>query len=170
MQPETLNALVNILTAIFTFVGGGFAAYLAFRSKWKESGDTLEIARVNNADDMLTAVGSLQAQLAQAAENMVAPLNRQIEEQTKQLKQQAAELSELRIHHKKKVQEQEQLEKRVRVLEIENAELRGELAKEVEAEKRLRARLGKIRQQIDTGELSSGVHKLPPRSGDEIGD
>lgn len=156
-----LTTLTNILQIVVTAVVTLFGAWLVYRNRLKESGDNVEVAWVNNQDDMLSAVGSLQAQLAQAAENMVKPLNLQIADQQKRILQQAEEIKQLRDFVKEKSQEQERLTKRVGVLEDENEHLRKELARALRAEKQLRGKIDRIKQDIDTGELPSSVHKIP---------
>ena len=163
MPNDALTAIGGLLqiglTALVTLAG----SYLVFRNRWKESSDTVEVARINNQDDMLAAYGNLQAQLAAAAENLIAPLNLQIADQQKRLLQQAAELSELRQYVKQKSNEQEVLTKRVVALEEENRSLRERLDRALAREESLRARLNRIRRDIDTGELPSGTHRVPPK-------
>lgn len=158
---NNLTTLINILQIVVTAAVTLFGAWLVYRNRLKESGDSVEVARVNNADDMIAAYGTLQTQLAQAAENMVKPLNLQIADQQKRILQQAEEIKQLRDFVKEKSQEQEKLTKRVAVLEDENQNLRNELARSLRVEKQLREKINRIRKDIDTGELSSSVHKIP---------
>ena len=156
-----LSAFSNIfqitLTAIVTLGG----AYLVYKNRTQETKANTTIAKINNEDDLINSYGALQAQLNAAARNMVQPLNEQINELTRRLTMANEETKQLREYVKEKSQELEVLTRRVLNLETENAALRGDLARSKKAESNLRQRLEAIKREIDTGPLSSGVHKIP---------
>ena len=167
METADVNQAVNIIQILVTAVVTLAGSYLVFKNRLKESGDSVEVARVNNQDDMVIAYGNLQSQLAKAAENMVAPLNLQIAEQQKRLTMQSEEIRQLREYVKQKSNEQELLTKRVQHLEEENKSLRDRLDRALQREQSLRERLNRIRQDIDTGELKSSKHIIPKGDNEE---
>lgn len=166
MENETIVILSNVLQILLVFAGGVVAAWFTLRGKWAETETTRKVAEINNQDDMITAAGSLYTQLSKAAESMVAPLNLQIAEQQKRLTMQTEEIRQLRDYVKEKSQELERLGKRVNALEAENGELKNELRKSREAERRLRRRFEIIKKEIDTGELKSSTHRIPKEGED----
>ena len=166
MENEFWTITSNILQIVIPAALGVLVGWYKYRGETRQSEASEKIASINNQDDMITAAGSLYTQLSQAAESMVAPLNLQIAEQQKRLTMQTEEIRQLRDYVKEKSQELERLGKRVNVLESENTELKDELRKSREAERRLRRRFENIKREIDTGELKSSVHRIP-REGED---
>ena len=160
MESQDLTTFSNVLSVLLTAVVSIAGAWFVFKGKKTEAGASVDVAKINNEDDVIGAYGSLQTQLAQAAENLVAPLNLQIKELQSRLGLANEETKQLRDYVKQKSSELETISKRVAVLEEENAVLRGRLEKALRAETRMREKLDRIRKDIDTGNLDTGVHKL----------
>jgi len=135
------------LTTILAAVQAVVIAYIIYKQ-------TLGKATVDNRPAEVKAYAELQVELGRAAENLVEPLNRRIEEQQRQLTKQFAEIEQLRSVIRTQSNQITELTKRVNEVERRNGDLEAELAVSVENEERLAERLTRIRKEIDTGPLT----------------
>jgi chromosome segregation ATPase len=147
---EQIPTLLQIVLVFFASIAG---SWLVYRGKLREYESAVEVARETEKGDILLAHTELQVELAKAAENLVAPLNRQLEQTKKISTLQQAEIDELRVQLREK-------DRRIVAVETENGLLRGKI-QVLELERAdlvarvddLQNKIENIKKAVDTGEL-----------------
>lgn len=166
MSGDLLSGFTRVLEIIITAMVSIAGTYFALRGRLVEARATVEVAKVQNEDDLMTAVAGLQSTYAETyrklLEDMSEPLGK-LRRETTRLRE---ELSEARGQIV-------QLQAEVKALRAEDehktqqiAALETSLEKERKQTVTLRQRLDRIKREIDTGPFKSGPHKIPPKDGD----
>lgn len=161
MENETLATLTSLLPAILTAIVTVVTAFFVLRGK-----------SVETEPDADRAIADLQVQLAKAAENMVEPLNLQIEKLKKELanveKQleqivitKNAEIEQVRAIVREQTKELATLKEQNRKLAEDVVTLKQEKERAEQRAAKMERRLNQIKDAVDTGPLGSGVHKIP---------